>query len=311
MHYFNKGDRLILEISEYGTFVSKVGNRVKVRKFKETLFEVSFDKVEAIIIGRGVAISSDFLFSLSLNNVPLFFSSGASTYFLPSTSLSKPSLRLAQMSLSAEKKKKFIYNLIKAKMVGQKKVASIFGFELYFDISLNKRLNVDDYIQEAMNKEALFAKEYWGKMGSIFRGFKRVKIDAEDTLNRCLNYGYGIMRYIVEKAIISVGLDPYIGILHSTKDYRTSFVFDIMEPFRPFVDFCTFSYLKSDPDKDFDLIKNDYAKKLVNFFKRENFIFENLTYSFDRAALLFVRKVGDFFLSEDDFRVPWVVDWSF
>jgi CRISPR-associated protein Cas1 len=119
------------------------------------------------------------------------------------------------------------------------------------------------------------------------------------------------MRYIVEKAIISVGLDPYIGILHSTKDYRTSFVFDIMEPFRPFVDFCTFSYLKSDPDKDFDLIKNDYAKKLVNFFKRENFIFENLTYSFDRAALLFVRKVGDFFLSEDDFRVPWVVDWSF
>ncbi|MEM4296450.1 MAG: type II CRISPR-associated endonuclease Cas1 [Candidatus Anstonellales archaeon] len=302
---------MILEISEYGCFVAKVGNRVKVMKKRETLFEVSFDKVEAIIIGEGVALSSNFLLSLSKNNVPLFFSSMASTYFLPSTSLSKPTLRLAQMSLSAEKKKKFIYNIIKAKMLGQKQVASLFGFNLQFNLSLNNREPIKEYVQSAMNKEALFAKDYWSNISSIFRGFTRTKIGAEDTLNKCLNYGYGIMRYTIEKAIISVGLDPYMGILHATKDYRTSFVFDLMEPFRPFVDFCAFSYLKDDPEKDFDLIKRDYAKKVVAFFKKENFIFENSLYDFEKATLLFVRRVASFFLEEQDFRVPKVSEWNF
>ena len=59
---------------------------------------------------------------------------------------------------------------------------------------------------------------------------------AEDPFNAFLNYGYGILYGKIEHCIMIAGLDPYVGFLHREDYNQTSFVFDFIEPYRPFVD---------------------------------------------------------------------------
>ena len=41
---------------------------------------------------------------------------------------------------------------------------------------------------------------------------------------------------VVESAIFASGLDPYLGILHADEYKEPTFAFDLIEPFRPWVD---------------------------------------------------------------------------
>lgn len=75
---------------------------------------------------------------------------------------------------------------------------------------------------------SLLAKEY------RFNG--RSSRPAKDAFNAFLNYGYGILYGKIERCIMIAGLDPYVGFLHRDDYNQTSFVFDFIEPYRPFVD---------------------------------------------------------------------------
>jgi CRISPR-associated protein Cas1 len=47
-----------------------------------------------------------------------------------------------------------------------------------------------------------------------------------------LNYSYGVLYSLVEKACIVAGLDPFVGFLHTDNYGKKSLVFDLIEPFR-------------------------------------------------------------------------------
>ena len=80
------------------------------------------------------------------------------------------------------------------------------------------------------------AKKYFGAISSIvpekykFEG--RSRNPAKDEFNAMLNYGYGVLYSMVEKACIIAGLDPYIGFLHTDNYNKKSLVFDVIELFR-------------------------------------------------------------------------------
>lgn len=88
--------------------------------------------------------------------------------------------------------------------------------------------------------EALSAQFYWQLIGtrlpSPFTFTKRIKKDPTDGFNACINYLYGMLRNQIETAILSMGLDPALGILHRDGYKMPSLVFDLMEPFRPVAD---------------------------------------------------------------------------
>lgn len=67
-----------------------------------------------------------------------------------------------------------------------------------------------------------------------FKG--RSRQPAQDPFNAFLNYTYGILYSLVEKACIIAGLDPYIGFVHTDNYSKPSLVFDIIENFRIFAD---------------------------------------------------------------------------
>jgi CRISPR-associated protein Cas1 len=59
---------------------------------------------------------------------------------------------------------------------------------------------------------------------------------AKDPFNAFLNYAYGMLYRTVEKSVMIAGLDPYVGFLHRDDYNHISFVFDFIEPYRPYAD---------------------------------------------------------------------------
>jgi hypothetical protein len=59
---------------------------------------------------------------------------------------------------------------------------------------------------------------------------------AATSINALLNYLYAILETEVRLAVLTIGLDPGMGILHADQRSRDSFVFDVIEPLRPVVD---------------------------------------------------------------------------
>jgi hypothetical protein len=59
---------------------------------------------------------------------------------------------------------------------------------------------------------------------------------ATNPINSLLNYSYSLLESEARLALLSVGLDPTLGILHADQRNRDSFALDAMEPVRPMVD---------------------------------------------------------------------------
>lgn len=93
---------------------------------------------------------------------------------------------------------------------------------------------------ELMGIEGNVARLYWQNLGqSLPRKYtflKRSRRPAEDIFNAALNYLYGMLYSVVEAAILATGLDPQMGILHTDEYKKPTLAFDLIEPFRPWLD---------------------------------------------------------------------------
>ncbi len=86
---------------------------------------------------------------------------------------------------------------------------------------------------DPQNIEAQAARRYWGILfGEDFRRDRK-----QEGQNSLLNYGYTIIRSSVARALLASGLHPAIGIHHRNIYNHMRLVDDVMEPYRPYVDF--------------------------------------------------------------------------
>jgi CRISPR-associated endonuclease Cas1 len=60
--------------------------------------------------------------------------------------------------------------------------------------------------------------------------------NARHPVNAMLNYAYGALESRIRVEAVAEGYDPTLGILHTSAQDKSSFVFDLMEPERPRVD---------------------------------------------------------------------------
>lgn len=104
--------------------------------------------------------------------------------------------------------------------------------------------NISDIADSLRGHEGTAGRAYFGLLSELLakeyqfngRSFR----PAKDPFNAFLNYGYGILYSRIEKCTMIAGLDPYVGFLHRDDYNQTSFVFDFIEPYRPFVDATVF-----------------------------------------------------------------------
>jgi hypothetical protein len=88
-------------------------------------------------------------------------------------------------------------------------------------------------------READKVPTHWsvfGSRASQLRRSGRSPRDAADPINALLNYGYALAEAEARLAILAVGLDPGLGIVHTDIRNRDSLALDLLEPLRPVVE---------------------------------------------------------------------------
>jgi CRISPR-associated protein Cas1 len=86
------------------------------------------------------------------------------------------------------------------------------------------------------HKEAMAARVHWGIFGRALGMNDFIRDQAKDGVNALLNYGYAVLLSTTLQKLFGVGLDPTFGIFHVTREQATPLAYDLMEPFRPCVD---------------------------------------------------------------------------
>lgn len=86
------------------------------------------------------------------------------------------------------------------------------------------------------HKEGICAKLFWQVFGRTMGDDEFSRERGSGGLNSLLNYGYAVLLSTVLQKLFGVGLDPTFGISHVPRERSTPLAYDLMEPFRPCVD---------------------------------------------------------------------------
>ena len=249
-----------LVINSEGIYLTKVGECFCVKKDRQKQ-EIAAKKVEQIIITTAAAISTDAIELAVENNIDIVF---LKKYGAPfgrvwhSKMGSISTIRKKQLDLDSNNMgTTLVKEFLCQKMNNQVDFLNSLAMNRRDDrkndiketISKIKELvkkveNIDDNINNVRNSlqgyEGTASRLYFSKLSELmpekFKFDGRSKNPAKDEFNCMLNYGYGIMYSNVERACILAGLDPFIGIMHVDNYNRQSFVFDLIEMYRIYID---------------------------------------------------------------------------
>jgi CRISPR-associated protein Cas1 len=99
---------------------------------------------------------------------------------------------------------------------------------------------IEECREQIMGVEGSLARQYWLVVGESlpkeYRFRKRSRRPAKDIFNAAINYTYGMLYSVVEGGLFAAGLDPHLGLLHADEHNKPTLAFDLIEPFRPWVD---------------------------------------------------------------------------
>jgi CRISPR-associated protein Cas1 len=126
------------------------------------------------------------------------------------------------------------------------------------------------------HKESICAKIFWQIFGRSLGDEEFTRDRARGGLNNLLNYGYAVLLSTVLQKLFGVGLDPTFGIAHVARERSTPLAYDLMEPFRPCVDWRVIQWVREHPDrKDWEVSKE--FRRWVTGFPLERVDYLDLT----------------------------------
>ena len=135
----------------------------------------------------------------------------------------------AQIHASLPTKKRLWKTVVQAKLYQQGQVLERLGKGSISLVRLRTQVKPGD----PQNIEAQAARTYWQQLfGNDFRRNRRLQ-----GINSLLNYGYTVLRAMTGRAVLAAGLHPTLGIHHLNQGNPMRLVDDLMEPFRPVIDF--------------------------------------------------------------------------
>jgi len=133
------------------------------------------------------------------------------------------------------------------------------------------------------HKEAVCAKMFWQLFGRSQGEPEFTRDRASGGLNNLLNYGYAVLLSTILQKLFGVGLDPTWGISHAPRERSTPLAYDLMEPFRPCVDWRVVQWVRqqggngaaSSPEKPLEVTPE--FRRWVTGFPLERVEYLNLT----------------------------------
>jgi len=214
----------------------------------EGIKRININEIQCVIIqSLAVSITSSLLCELIKNNINIVFCDekrNPQSQLLPLYGSYNSFKKYSQQINWSKEIKDFVWKLIiKEKIKG----------EAHFIKTLNNEqilLILYEYIDQVedgdiTNREGHAAKVYFN---NIFgKDFTR-KDDSK--INIYLNYGYSIIASYISRTIVSLGYLTQLGIHHIGVDNEFNFTYDLIEPFRIYVDIYAKSIKEDENFKD-------------------------------------------------------------
>ncbi|MCK4840626.1 MAG: type II CRISPR-associated endonuclease Cas1 [Methylococcales bacterium] len=204
----------------------------------ETMAQVAIEDLGVLILQHpAIVVTQALIVCCQKNNVAMVFCDERHlpySVLLPISDANSLHTKIIQQQIdcSCITKKRIWQQIVKHKISGQAEVLKYFGKNAISLDRLVKQVKSGDI----ENAEAQAAQKYWRLLfGNSFR---------RDTdlagINSLLNYGYAIIRAMVARAIVASGLHPALGVQHHNQYNGLCLADDLMEPFRPWVDWLVY-----------------------------------------------------------------------
>jgi len=115
------------------------------------------------------------------------------------------------------------------------------------------------------HKEAICAKLFWQVFSRTLNDEDFTRDRAKGGLNDFLNYGYAVLLSTMLQKLFGTGLDPTFGIGHVARERSTPLAYDLMEPFRPCVDWRVVQWVRRHPDRKEWGITKEFRQWVTGF----------------------------------------------
>lgn len=162
----------------------------------------------------------------------------------------------AQIEASEPLKKQLWQQTVSCKILNQALVLEHFGIHSGPLRTIAANIKSGD----KGNAEGAAAAFYWKSLFPPEMDFYR-KRDGKAP-NQLLNYGYAIVRAITARSLTGSGLLPTLGIHHRNRYNAYCLADDVMEPYRPFVDYIVRSLISE--KKNYEELNAENRNRLLN-----------------------------------------------
>lgn len=274
-----------LVLNSWGTYINKSGKMFEIKK-EDKKKKISPLKVSSIIISPGITLSSDVMEMALKHNIDIVMLNNLGKpigRFWHAKMGSTAQIRRAQLQLADsseglrygtrwvigkfQNQIKYLESTIKRRTRHHKAIKKMIRtLEQKIEDVQALESNINEVRNTILGIEGSAGQRWWKLLSRLvpqsFQFNGRSYQPAQDEFNAMLNYGYGMLYGKVEKRVVIAGLDPYIGFIHTDNYNKISFVFDVIEKYRPWIDMTIMK-----------LIGNKKVKKKTHFKEITNGIF--------------------------------------
>lgn len=191
------------------------------------------DVASIIITSFSASLHSKLLIEAAKHGIALILCESFQpvSILLPANRSTDTLLTRAQLDITGREKETLWRRTVNAKVKNQLLLAEYLAPN---DPKLDDLRTVAGMSHE--HKEAMAARIHWGIFGRALGMTNFIRDQTQGGVNALLNYGYAVLLSTVLQKLFGVGLDPTFGIFHATREKATPLAYDLMEPFRPCVD---------------------------------------------------------------------------
>ena len=197
-----------------------------------------------VLENQQISISLPLIDELTKNNVAVIFCDR--TYHPASMLLNlnghhlQQELFSHQIGASIPLKKNLWKQTVEAKIKNQAGILKTLGKDYQKVLNISTKVKSGDI----ENREGTAARVYW----PLLFGNSFIRERYGSPPNNMLNYGYAVLRAAVARALSGSGLLVTLGIHHHNRYNAFCLADDIMEPYRPFVDWQVYQIVKNNTD---------------------------------------------------------------
>lgn len=253
-----------LEIVEGEILKTFLDNLLVYRK--DTKIIIPINTIDTLIIDNCMSnISVQLLNKLSENNILIIV---CDKKHLPALQIlpingNYNSLKIIQQQIKWTNKSKGLLwqQIVREKIKNQINLLKFLNIETQ---DLDELKNEIDFF-DVSNREGHASKIYWHKL--FGKNFNR---DDDNEINVLLNYGYAVLLGYLSRSIVKKGLDNRISIFHKSFNNHFALACDLMEPFRPMVDYLIHKFYLENNCMTLTTLKDEIIRLFTNKIKINN-----------------------------------------